>query len=683
MAYVDKRLKDLNVQGGYGNVDQFTEEAAERTLRLQALCRVYEQADRVLSGDPVQVVVVDEGPAPAWSDGASIWLNASEVEDFDLAEMTQINGLNFHELAHHLYTPRRGTELVKWVLNRGYHTAFNLLEDQRIETLLTGRYPAIVPFLTATIVRWLGRDMQSVQLNYVAIRGRRYLPLNIRHAFRDMFVRPDLIPDIARIVDEYRLLAFNRDYKRAQVLIEEFAKLLDDLNQSLPYDVPQIGEMDGGPGSCAQRSPAGKGRPEPSKMQERDADRAKGIGQAETPYERKQGDPGDQTSAQSGDDPADGQGQGDDGQGQQGKSDDGQPGDGSGSNNTGPTKVVEMTRDEAMAERESRVNSAPSKGHGVDHVKSVGGKPTDASIGALKEALTKAISDVHARKDVQADVRTKQRVIIGGDGKFEDNDIKRGTYDLMPANPVVVSAFRRFARELERLKQECEPIWNRQQSSGRLNVQRWMQSCPIDEAFDRWEEGTDGVDIEAVMLIDRSGSMGGGNDVKASESAWVVKRALDHVGADVSVYSFDHKAEIVFDRGKKAHHTQLPFVYGAGGTDPTTSLIAAERIFMSSQRKSKVLFVVTDGDYPESSDEIVRRLNAHGVLTVMVLIMNEDEYDRQAAHARDMEAAGYRSRIASYKHDCQVFRRIDTAGALTQLAREVVTGMIRKALRAS
>ena len=85
------------------------EEEQIRTVRLNALCRVYEQADRVLTGDPVIVNVVPDGPAPAWSDGASITFNASEIEEIDLETLTQINGLNYHEMAHQLYTPRRGT----------------------------------------------------------------------------------------------------------------------------------------------------------------------------------------------------------------------------------------------------------------------------------------------------------------------------------------------------------------------------------------------------------------------------------------------------------------------------------------------------------------------------------------------------------------------------------------------
>ena len=74
--------------------DARTEETQERSVRLNALCRVYEQADRVLTGDPVIVNVVPDGPAPAWSDGAAIYINLNEIEDMDLETLTQVNGLN-------------------------------------------------------------------------------------------------------------------------------------------------------------------------------------------------------------------------------------------------------------------------------------------------------------------------------------------------------------------------------------------------------------------------------------------------------------------------------------------------------------------------------------------------------------------------------------------------------------
>jgi hypothetical protein len=110
----------------------------ERKLRVETLSRIYEQTDRVITGDPIIVNVVDNGPAPAWSDGKSVTFNLDEIEDFDIEELTQLNGLNYHELSHLEYTPRKSSKLVEFVLDNNLMHAFNILEDQRIETLMTG-----------------------------------------------------------------------------------------------------------------------------------------------------------------------------------------------------------------------------------------------------------------------------------------------------------------------------------------------------------------------------------------------------------------------------------------------------------------------------------------------------------------------------------------------------------------
>ena len=91
------------LEDGYYHREARDEEAQERAVRLNALCRVYEQGDRVLTGDPVVVNVMPDGPAPAWSDGAAIYINLDQIEDMDLETLTQVTGLNYHELSHHQY----------------------------------------------------------------------------------------------------------------------------------------------------------------------------------------------------------------------------------------------------------------------------------------------------------------------------------------------------------------------------------------------------------------------------------------------------------------------------------------------------------------------------------------------------------------------------------------------------
>ena len=625
---------------GYWGNEARAEDVQERSVRLNAMCRVYEQADRVLTGDPVTVHVAPDGPAPAWSDGASITINLDQIEDMDLETLTQVTGLNYHELCHHLYTPRKGTTLVQHIIEQDHFQAFNILEDQRIETLFVARYPAVAPFLTATVARWLGRDEEDLPGNYLCIRGRTYLPVEIRQAFRDAFAFPELIPTIIDIVDKYRLLAFPKDYELAKELIKRFhEEVLTPMGLTAQ-------DLDGGPNGCGTRSPMGKGRPEPGKAQERDSQRAQGMGTKESVFIPKpKEDAPTQTS--------------------EGKQEQSPTSDGG--NDQGQV-LRPSTTQEALEIRDNTINSAPSTQAGTGHVPSMGGIPDN-----INDMLNTAIEDVLARKDVQADVKAKQRVIVGGDGKHEDVT-KSGKFDSTAVPQEAVVSYRRFARELQRLRDEAEPTWAKETPTGRLNVQRVIRGCEVDQAFDRWEEGDDGCDIEAVILVDRSGSMSSQqNDRKASIACWTLKRALESIEAPVTVYAFDDKAEVAYKRSEAASKTQYKFIYGNGGTQPYPSLLAAEQLLMSSRKKNKMLFIITDGVFDASkNDEIIERIGKRGILTVMTLIMDPKDADYYTQH-------GYTE--DTFHHKAEIFGRINTAQDLLPFARQVVTGAIKKRSR--
>jgi hypothetical protein len=634
--------EELSNERYYGDARE--EDVQERSIRLNALCRVYEQADRVLTGDPVIVNVMPDGPAPAWSDGAAIYINLSQIEDMDLETLTQVNGLNYHELAHHLYSPRKGTTLVQWIIDKQYFQAFNILEDQRIETLLVGRYPSIAPYLTATVARWLGSS-EDINGNYVCIRGRRYLPVEIRQAFRDEFAFPELIPAIIDIVDEYRLLAFPRDYERAKVLIERF---YTEVCQPMGLKP----ETDGGPNKCGERSPTSKGRPEPGKAQEKDAQRAAGMGTKESTYVPK---PPTQTPPQNGCPTP---------------TDEGNPNnEGNKSGNDAGVPVQPRSVQEALDIRDSNLTSPTSTQAGSGHVESMGGIPS-----SINDLLNQAIDDVLARKDVQADVKTKQRVIVGGDGKHEDVT-KKGKFNTTTVPQDAIISYRKFAKELQRLRDDSEPTWARETPSGRLNVQRVIRGCEVDAAFDRWDEGDDGCDIEAVILVDRSGSMSSGqNDKKASIACWTIKRALEHIQAPVTVYAFDDQAEVAYTRNELAHKTQYKFIYGNGGTEPYPTLIAAEQLLMASRKKNKMLFIVTDGVFDTNkNDELISRISKRGVLTIMTLIMDDKDYKYYEERGDLTEE--------QLRHKSEVFGRISNAKDLLPFAKQVVVSAIRKRSR--
>jgi hypothetical protein len=640
------------VENGYQDKAR-SEKAQVRALRLGTLARVYQGADRILTGDPLVVNVVNDGPAPAWSDGASITLNAQYITELDMETLTQVTGLNYHELAHHLYTPRKGTDLVQEVIQKDLFQAFNILEDQRIDTLLCARYPSIMPFLEATVLRFLADKPEEAIGNYVVVRGRRYLPVEVRQGFRDIFFDPSLIPAIIRIVDEYRLLAFPRDYKRAAVLIQEF---FDEVLSKMP--IPNSG----GISQCGHRSPIVKGRPEPGKMQEYDSSRAKGSGTAEAPYvpktalEKQVADEAMKEANIMENAPGNLQHK---------------PGD---EDSDEEVEDKSLTVDEALEKRESGVYTAPAVGKG--HVDSVGGIPDD-----LQATLHNALEAVYDRKDVILDVKRKQRIVIGGDSKHEETG-KSGKFDLTDVPSAALVMYRKFAQELQKLRDDAEPFWVKETPTGRINIPRMSRGCDIDKAFDQWTEQDDSTDVEAVICIDRSGSMSSGrNDQIASIACWTIKRAFEHIDCPVTVYAFDDKTEIAYTKQEKAAKTQFKFIYGNGGTEPYESLVLAEKTLMASTKTNKMLFIITDGVFnTQKNDELIARIGKRGILTSLVLIMRDKEYQDALETNKRVVAEGGTPRW-ELRHGAEVFGQVNTAQDLLIVAKGIVQGAIKKRSR--
>jgi uncharacterized protein with von Willebrand factor type A (vWA) domain len=162
----------------------------------------------------------------------------------------------------------------------------------------------------------------------------------------------------------------------------------------------------------------------------------------------------------------------------------------------------------------------------------------------------------------------------------------------------------------------------------------------------------------------------GRNDMHASVACWTIKRALEQIGAPVTVYAFDDKAELAYGRTELADRMHYKFIYGNGGTNPYSTLLAAEQLLMSSRKKNKMLFIITDGAFDErKNDEVIARISKRGILTVMTLIMSD----------RDMEYYEDRGTDEKYwRHGAEVFGRIKSAKDLLPFAKSVVTGAIKK-----
>jgi len=540
------------------------EAKAEEKSRLDSIGNTYEKADKIITGDDITVTVVNspEMKVPATNNGREITFNADLIKELDTESIVSLNGINYHELAHLLFSPRLGSALGQYVTKNNMKRAFNMLEEARIETLLVAKYPATRPFLEANVIEYVlqAEDMAD---NFPQITGRRYIDLETRQMIADSFVEKygiDIANTINSIVNEYRSLSFPKDFTRGMELISEYTNLVgSDLEPPKKPD----GTQGGSDGGCNHndRDVPQKGRPASAKEQTRLQEKQDGKGEVIRPIQKS-------------------------------------------------------------------LNKGEGDSKGVQLANGVGGDSSDMNVkeqtysstdSDIAKQLKERMKDITNDERVKNEVREVRKAITG-------NDEVRGTlrgvssFDLDVSSEGGIFA-RRFGQELERLVRDSDPYWDRFLPSGKLNVSRTMTPDvnAIGQMFDLWETGSDNTDIESVILLDNSGSMGG-YMTKVCEYAWIIKRGIEYIDGSVTVFNFNSDSELLYDKKDKAKPRKFRSIYSRGSTNPLKALIESERILSTTDKKVKIAFIVTDGEWEqtEACDEIIARLNRKGVITCVV-----------------------------------------------------------------
>jgi hypothetical protein len=606
--------------------------------RVSAMARVFMKTDRVLSGSNVEVKFEEDprNPAPSWTDGRTITFNKSQIGSVtSIEDIIRVSGLNYHELAHVLYTPRLNSELVKRVRSEYMFDAFNLLEDQRIETFLTSVYPSTVPYLVSTFMRFCASTETSWSKNFVLVHGRRYIPSNVRNEFRTRFERQDLIASFEVIIDEYRKLAYPADFARGLELIREYNNLLNQLGGQVKdpnghTSDPNGSRIDSGR-TCSPKDQA-KASAASDDMDEELED------QEESDSQDDQDDSDDQ-------DESDGSGNAEGAQDSDSgpKEDSDGEGEGGDSSEEGGGDTSSPSSSDTPSE-----STGGSSGSGAG----VGGGSKD-----FKELLEDIAKDYEQSEEVQDDVRSKQRTIVNNDGETL-MDLQRKRCIEQNIFPSDMSVSRRFSTILERLRVDSDPGWERRTSSGRINVQRIINDAPMDEIWDRWQDGnSDAADIECVITIDVSGSMSYLID-GASRAMWVIKRSLESLNANITVISYSSDTNIVYDRNERASKTKYKRLSAQGGTEPRVAVKNAVRILEGSKKANKIFITITDGQWSveggaknTTSEGMIELLGKRGITTALAYL----------GHPSHMES-----------HKCQIAMAVNDPTELVGFAKQIV-----------
>lgn len=561
---------------------------------------------------PVSVKLVQGAPAPAFSSSNRIWFDESQLADLTTAiGVTSLKGLTIHEIAHILLTPRSGSDLMEWLMETDFKRSWNALEDQRIESALLVTYPSIKPWLEATMDEYLLKTPEQWALSFPLIHGRKYLDAKVRLLVREVFVNQQDVAELSSIIDQYRTLnmAEEADVETAKVLIERYHELTKDLR--LPNPNGHNGR------SINEHETNVKSRPWSKDKQKEASDK---VGEeSEDDEDFDWSDLFDDEDEPDEDDSDGGEGDSD-----EGDSDDEDEGDSEDGDST--------------SSDQSSDSDSGSKGDLKDD--STGGGKGGSTGSPEAKALQKLLEqNLEETLESLADKIANDIDLYNGDVLLEGEAVpepERYEHErILPVSAKSAEGADAFGFSLQQLRAEQAPAWARRTTSGRINPARWEAGCAIEEAFDRWEEGhEDATDIECVVLLDVSGSMSD-MDVKAHESMWAIKSALDSIQASTSVIAYSdgsYDSRILYSAHEQVG-SDMRFIGSLYGTDPYKSLQYARFLLANSSRAIKLLIVITDGQWfgkVEESEETINDIRNGGVITTLAYLSSYSQTEVNA-----------------------------------------------------
>jgi hypothetical protein len=637
------------------DVNETQKKEALKRNRVSSLAGVFAKTLSVLTTHKISVNVVDRKDmnSPAWSSTKEVWLNLAEIkDDFTPRSITSLNGLSFHELGHLRYTPRNGSRLVNLIKESNDHKrlwqSFNSLEDSRIELLLTGWLPSIKSWLTATMVDYLLSDDEAITRAFPLVYGRKYLPLELRQLASDKFIKPEIQQDLADVIDEYNslILTGNDEYTdHAFTLIKRFADLLDELPQLPNQGGSGEGEGEGETVIIRVRNPYGhdsrptegyessSNRPASKKEQERNQQQSKKnvveVVIDTTPKEEDKSDDSDSAT--------------------EGKN---------------PSKPQSQSKEDSFGDEFDDSdfdsdNSAPQQSNSSQSKNAGDEEGCTGSNQQVTDTLNDILSDVvdSLAKEINS-IASQIGVVAELNGGIATTPDK-GNYKEVRVPDELYALAKGFGIELERLRADFDPAWLNGERSGKLNANRYLRGDDLDTVFDEWTEGRDDVtEIEAVILLDRSGSMDGQNADNAYKSMWAIKKALERVEARTTVSTFDTRTNLLYGAEEKAG-TTIRDSGADGGTNPENAILYAKKVLADSEKPIKILFMITDGSWQTDKGEkaIVDMKNA-GVLTCQALITEGYEVSADS--------------LNQYRHEFELMTSIKSAKDILILGKELV-----------
>ena len=581
-------------------------------VRLSRLGRELRLLDQILSTDLDTVSIVQSGPAPAWTtldgDHVSFALGMMPFPN-DKVDVAVWLGTNAHELGHVLFSPRRYSPLMQRVIDGdrfimpGLSQLHNILEDQRQERLILGRFAPWRSYLVAALGHHITVNDESA---WLLLCGRTWLPAITRDQAKARFVvafDQSTADEVASIVGEYQHLV---DPGFAQS--DEAWDLLERLHSALPH-MPTL------PSGCAvmvggepDTDPSVDADSAPPSADEADGDQAEGEAneQGQGQGEEQDGDGADGNAKGKGDKPND-------------QSDD--KGTGAGKDGTPPVTTTRRVREQLSKAAEQQIKDDKEASDDIAHI-----------LDALRNGRS-------GGNDIDGDAPVGAFVDVTDAARSLRHEVSDALLDLKDAS---------------------EPGWIKRTDSGRLKVGRLINpNIDADEWFDRYEPGQlDASELEVFVLLDVSGSMSGYTH-PLSEATWAIRHAVDDLEGSCTVFTFSSGEYRVLCGPNDRPDDRMFSLSSWGGTDPNNALATAYRTLADSQVRNRLMVVLTDGAWyeaetPNSNSNVIAAMNQAGITTVCALLGSMVE-------ANDDHGCQFAAMISDPMELARLFRRVAEA----------------------
>lgn len=457
-------------------------------------------------------------------------------------------GLVYHEGGHIKFTTPFNSLLEMSGLDLPPHSRFdivkawNILEDQRMETAMCSLSPVLAKYFTSIVINVVV-DRHAVQNNWPWLVGRTYLPSSIRKMFREAAMlhhQSHLIPDITECVMQYRKSTDAAEMVRCVV---RFAGLLsqwgvggrnaDEHNNFAFHDKESVPKPENIPQDAQEETEQLEHTGEEliSKGGDESDEKEEGNVQGVSPEESEHcGAPGEKSET--------------------------------------PEDINEVRKREQELERLKRETGDLLKDE-LANSKTPNDQEIDDFIASVNEIKNTLVMP--------------DRTI----SPMSDEEIKMS----LEVSSSMLSV-------LESLFVQVEPTWALYQEDGILDPTAYLTREPGDVNF--WSgldgSGNSGHDISVSVLLDSSGSMSNSMD-KVSVSAMGIRHACDQLGIPCTITTFNDDVHMVAPANDDVGFVR---VSAEGGTSVFNAMMAIDD--QKHGRTYHLVIILTDGEWFDVTD---------------------------------------------------------------------------------